>query len=300
MATENLSPRSLELDAWSSADALAALYEGQLAAVAAVGPALPAIAAAAEAAVPGLRRGGRLVYAGAGTSGRIGVQDGAELPPTFDWPDERLVFAMAGGEAAFLRAVENAEDSVEAGAAVIRDADVGADDVVIGLAASGTTPFTIAALKEATSRGAVSIGLANNRGAPLLEACSYPILVETGEEVVAGSTRMKAGTSQKIVLNLLSTLIMIRLGRVYRGMMVHMRATNAKLRRRAEIMVARITGCTEAAAAEALGRGDGSVKLAAVMVSGMGRAEAEALLERHGGDLRAALSELGTTGQGRA
>jgi N-acetylmuramic acid 6-phosphate etherase len=243
LATENLSPRYLELDAWSSADALTALYEGQLAAVAAVREALPTIAAAAEAAVPGLQRGGRLVYVGAGTSGRIGVQDGAELPPTFDWPDIKLVFAMAGGEAAFLRAVENAEDSVTEGLAAIRNADVGADDVVIGLAASGTTPFTIAALKEAGSRGAVTIGLSNNRGAPLLDACSHPILVETGEEVVAGSTRMKAGTSQKIVLNLLSTLIMIRLGRVYRGMMVHMRATNAKLRRRAEIMVARITGC---------------------------------------------------------
>ncbi len=292
LATENLSPRYLELDAWSSADALTALYEGQLAAVAAVREALPAIAAAAEAAVPGLQRGGRLVYVGAGTSGRIGVQDGAELPPTFDWPDNKLVFAMAGGEAAFLRAVENAEDSVTEGVAAIRNADVGSDDVVIGLAASGTTPFTIAALKEAGSRGAVTIGLSNNRGAPLLDACSHPILVETGEEVVAGSTRMKAGTSQKIVLNLLSTLIMIRLGRVYRGMMVHMRATNAKLRRRAEIMVARITGCTEAQAAEALAQGDGSVKLAAVMVRGMPRAEAEALLERHGGNLRAAFGEL--------
>jgi N-acetylmuramic acid 6-phosphate etherase len=288
MATESLSPRYLDLDAWSSAEALAALYEGQLAAVAAVGPALPAIAAAAEAAVPGLQRG-RLVYAGAGTSGRIGVQDGAELPPTFDWPDDRLVFAMAGGEAAFLRAVENAEDSAEAGAAVIREAGVGSDDVVIGLAASGTTPFTIAALREASRRGAVSVGLANNRGAPLLEACTYPILVETGPEVVAGSTRMKAGTAQKIVLNLLSTLIMIRLGRVHRGMMVHMRATNAKLRRRAQVMVARITGCTEAEAADALAQGDGSVKLAALMVSGIGRAEAEALLERHHGNLRRAL-----------
>jgi N-acetylmuramic acid 6-phosphate etherase len=293
MATEALSPRYLELDAWSSTDALAALYEGQLAAVGAVGAALPAIAAAAEAAVPGLERGGRLVYAGAGTSGRIGVQDGAELPPTFDWPDDRLVFAMAGGEAAFLRAVENAEDSADAGAAAIRDAAVGPDDVVIGLAASGTTPYTIAALEEATRRGAVSIGLANNRGAPLLTACSYPILVETGEEVVAGSTRMKAGTSQKIVLNLLSTLIMIRLGRVYRGMMVHMRATNAKLRRRAEIMVARITGCAEAEAAAALAQGDGSVKLAVLLVSGAGRAEAEALLARHGGNLRSALAERG-------
>jgi N-acetylmuramic acid 6-phosphate etherase len=292
MATENLSPRYLELDAWSSTDALIALYEGQLAAVAAVRSALPAIAAAAEAAVPGLQRGGRLVYVGAGTSGRIGVQDGAELTPTFDWPDDKLVFAMAGGETAFLRAVENAEDSTTEGSAIILNAAVHTDDVVIGLAASGTTPFTIAALREARARGAVTIGLANNRGAPLLEACSHPILVETGEEVVAGSTRMKAGTSQKIVLNLLSTLIMIRLGRVYRGMMVHMRATNAKLRRRAEIMVARITGCTEAEAADALAQGDGSVKLAAIMVKGIARAEAEALLDRHGGNLRSAFGEL--------
>ena len=292
MATENLSPRYLELDAWSSTDALIALYEGQLAAVAAVRSALPAIASAAEAAVPGLQRGGRLVYVGAGTSGRIGVQDGAELPPTFDWPDDKLVFAMAGGEGAFLRAVENAEDSTTEGSAIIVNAAVNTDDVVIGLAASGTTPFTIAALRGARERGAVTIGLANNRGAPLLEACSHPILVETGEEVVAGSTRMKAGTSQKIVLNLLSTLIMIRLGRVYRGMMVHMRATNAKLRRRAEIMVARITGCTEAEAADALAQGDGSVKLAAIMVKGIARAEAEALLDRHGGNLRSAFGEL--------
>lgn len=296
MATEHLSPRYLDLDAWSSEEALAALYEGQLAAVAAVRGALPAIAAAAEAAVPGLQRGGRLVYVGAGTSGRIGVQDGAELPPTFDWPDDRVVFGMAGGPAAFLRAVENAEDSVADGTALIRDAEVGPDDVVIGLAASGTTPFTIAALEEAGQRGAVTIGLANNRGAPLLAASAHPILVETGEEVVAGSTRMKAGTSQKIVLNLLSTLIMIRLGRVYRGMMVHMRATNAKLRRRAEIMVAQIAGCTEAEAAQALAAGDGSVKLAAIMVSGMGRAEAEALLQRNGGNLRAAFLEIGTHG----
>ena len=292
MGTEGLSARYLELDAWANAQALDALYEGQLAAVAAVRGALPAIASAAEAAVPGLGRGGRLVYVGAGTSGRIGVQDGAELPPTFDWPDEKLVFAMAGGDAAFLRAVENAEDSAEAGGAVIRENAIGADDVVIGLAASGTTPYTIAALEEGRARGAVTIGLANNPGAPLLAACSHPILVETGEEVVAGSTRMKAGTSQKIVLNLLSTLIMIRLGRVYRGMMVHMRATNAKLRRRAEIMVAQIAGCTQEEAARALAQGDGSVKTAVVILHGLDRAGAEALLNRSGGNLRTALESL--------
>lgn len=292
MATENVSPRFFDLDAWSGPEILAALYEGQLSAVAAVGGALPAIASAAEASLPGLGRGGRLVYVGAGTSGRIGVQDGAELPPTFDWPDDRLVFAMAGGEVAFLRAVENAEDSADAGRAVIEDNAITADDVVIGLAASGTTPYTIAALEAARARGAVTIGVANNPGAPLLAACSHAILVNTGEEVVAGSTRMKAGTSQKIVLNLLSTLIMIRLGRVYRGMMVHMRATNAKLRRRAEVMVAQIAGCSEEEAARALAQGDGSVKTAVVIAQGLDRAGAEALLERSGGNLRTALESL--------
>lgn len=292
MATERFSYRYNDLDAWGSSEIVSALFEGQLFAVAAVSGCLRAIATAGDAAVAGLQRGGRLVYVGAGTSGRIGVQDGAELPPTFDWPDDKLVFGMAGGEAAFLRAVENAEDSVEDGRAVIRDNGVNADDVVIGLAASGTTPYTIAALEEATVRGAVTIGVANNRGAPLLSACSYPILVETGEEVVAGSTRMKAGTSQKIVLNLLSTLIMIRLGRVYRGMMVHMRATNAKLRRRAEIMVAQITGCSEDQAAEALAQCDGRVKTAVLVLRGLDPAAADDLLEGSGGNLRVALEKL--------
>jgi N-acetylmuramic acid 6-phosphate etherase len=292
MATEHRSTRYEDLDSWPSLDALSALYEGQLSAVAAVRNALPAIASAAEAAVGRLREGGRLVYVGAGTSGRIGVQDGAELPPTFNWPDTRVVYAIAGGEGALLRAVENAEDSVEDGIAQMRRAEIGPRDVVIGVAASGTTPFTVAALEEATARGAQTVGLSNNPGAPLLAACTHPILVETGEEVVAGSTRMKAGTAQKIVLNLFSTLVMIRLGRVYRGLMVHMRATNAKLRRRSEIMVAQITGCSEAAAAEATARADGDVKIASLLVFGVDRAFAEEILARNGDNLRLALADI--------
>jgi N-acetylmuramic acid 6-phosphate etherase len=268
------------------------LYEGQLSAVAAVRAALPAISAAADAAVEKLRNGGRLVYVGAGTSGRIGVQDGAELPPTFNWPDDKVVFLMAGGEEALLKAVENAEDSVEDGVARIRHAEVGADDVVIGVAASGTTPFTVAALKEATERGAVTIGMSNNDGAPILSVCTHPILAETGEEVVAGSTRMNAGTAQKIVLNLLSTLVMIRLGRVYRGLMVQMRTTNAKLRRRSEIMVAQITGCEEATAIDALAQADGDVKIASLIVFGVDRPLAEAILARSGDSLRVALADV--------
>jgi N-acetylmuramic acid 6-phosphate etherase len=292
MATEDLSRRYQDLDSWPSLDVLGALYEGQLTAVAAVRSALPAIANAAEAAVERLRAGGRLVYVGAGTSGRIGVQDGAELPPTFNWPDEKVVYLMAGGDDALLRAVENAEDSVEDGVGRIRAANVGEKDVVIGVAASGTTPFTVAALKEATSRGAVTVGVSNNPDAPILSVSTHPILVETGEEIVAGSTRMKAGTAQKVVLNLLSTLVMIRLGRVYRGLMVQMRATNAKLRRRSEIMVTQITGCEEKTARDALSQADGDVKVASLIVFGVDRPLAEVILARSGDNLRTALADV--------
>jgi N-acetylmuramic acid 6-phosphate etherase len=292
MATENRSTRYEDLDAWPALDILSALYEGQLSAVAAVRSALPAIAAAAQEAVERLRRGGRLVYVGAGTSGRIGVQDGAELPPTFNWPDERIVFAMAGGEGALLKAVENAEDSVDDGIAQMRAAKVGPDDVVIGVAASGTTPFTVAALEEASSRGALTIGVSNNAEAPILAVCSHPILADTGEEVIAGSTRMKAGTAQKIVLNLFSTLVMIRMGRVYRGLMVHMRTTNAKLRRRSAAMVRQITGCDERTAADALARGDGDVKIASLIVFGVDPSAAADLLSRNDDNLRLALADL--------
>jgi N-acetylmuramic acid 6-phosphate etherase len=292
MATENFSSRYQDLDSWQSLDILAAFYEGQLAAVAAVGPSLPAIAAAAEEAVARLRRGGRLVYVGAGTSGRIGVQDGTELPPTFNWPDDRIVYLLAGGEGAIMRAVENAEDSVADGMEGIRAADVGADDVVIGVAASGRTPFTLAALDEAKRRGAQTIGISNNADAPLLEASSHPILAETGEEVIAGSTRMKAGTAQKVILNLLSTLIMVRLGRVYRGLMVDMRATNAKLRRRSEIMVSQITGCDDPAAVAALRQADGDMKAASLIALGASPDEARAILQRHDGNLRQALAQF--------
>ena len=292
MGTERRSTRYEDLDSWPNLDVLSALYEGQLSAVAAVRAALPAIASAADAAVERLQSGGRFVYVGAGTSGRIGVQDGAELPPTFNWPDERVVYLMAGGEGALLRAVENAEDSVEDGRARIREAQVGPGDVVVGVAASGTTPFTVAALQEATALGAQTIGVSNNAGAPILAACTHSILVDTGEEVVAGSTRMKAGTAQKIVLNLFSTLVMIRLGRVYRGLMVHMRATNAKLRRRAEIMVAQITGCSHNVAVEALGQADGDVKTAVLIAFGVDRPFAQEILARNGDNLRLALADV--------
>ncbi len=295
MPTEHFSSRFQDLDTWSSLDVLSAFLEGQLSAVAAVRPSLPAIAAAAEEAVGRLRRGGRLVYAGAGTSGRIGVQDGTELPPTFNWPDDRVVYLIAGGTGAIMQAVENAEDSVEEGIEGIRRNDVGPNDVVIGVAASGRTPFTIAALKEAAARGAQTIGVSNNPDAPILEACSHPILADTGEEVIAGSTRMKAGTAQKIILNLLSSLIMVRLDRVYRGLMVNMRATNAKLRRRSEIMVMQITDCDEATATDAILEAGGDLKTAVLIAMGAAPSEAQGALERNNGNLRKALADFSKT-----
>jgi N-acetylmuramic acid 6-phosphate etherase len=293
MTTEDVSPRYLDLDLLDTSEALKAFHEDQLAAITAVGPALPAIAAAIDDAVPRLRRGGRLVYAGAGTSARIGVQDGAELFPTFNWPRDRVAFAIAGGERALLQAIENAEDSGADGAARMVEIGVGANDVVLGLAASGNTPFTVAAVKTARQHGAMTVGIANNPGSQLLQASDHPILVETGEEPVAGSTRLKAGTAQKVVLNLFSTLVMVRLGKVYRGLMVNMRPTNEKLRRRAVQMVVTITSCEADVAAAAVANSEGDVKLAVLLAFGVEKGAANALLEKHQGNLRSAMAELG-------
>jgi N-acetylmuramic acid 6-phosphate etherase len=290
MRTEKIDPRYVDLDSWSTADMIAAMYEGQVEAAAAVRGALGAITAAVEDAVPALQRGGRIVYAGAGTSGRIGVQDGSELPPTFDWPAERVVFAMAGGLDALVRSSEGAEDNAAAGEQAMTEARVGNSDVVIGLAASGTTPFTIGALRASSAAGAVTIAVASNPGAPLFEVARHRILVDTGSEVIAGSTRMKAGTAQKIVLNLLSTAMMVKLGRVYRGLMVDMRPRNAKLRRRAEAMVSEIVGCAEGDAARYFEQAGGDLKTAVLIGLGLGRDEATKLLGRHGGNLRAAIT----------
>jgi len=292
MLTEHISPRFVDLDSWSTSDMIAAMYDGQLAACSAVRPALPAINAAVDDAVAALKRGGRLVYVGAGTSGRIAVQDGAELRPTYDWPSDRIVFVMAGGMQAVLQSVEGAEDDEEKAAEAIAEAEVNEHDVVIAVAASGTTPFTIGALRSAATRGAVSIAVANNRGAPLFELARHRILIETGTEVLAGSTRMQAGTAQKIVLNIFSTAVMVKLGRVYRGLMVSMRASNAKLLRRAEVIVSQIVGCAENDAAKFVQRAEGDVKVAVLLGMGWEQTEAIEALLKHDGNLRSVINEL--------
>ena len=290
--TEMFSDKYADLDSWQPRFVLQAFWESQMAAVAAVGPALPSIEAAAEAAVARLSgAAGRLVYVGAGTSGRIGVQDGAELPPTFGWKPQRLELVIAGGEAALTQAIENAEDDAQAARHEMQQRRIGADDVVIGIAASGSTPFTLAALEAARAAGACTIAVANAAQGKILTAAEFPILVQTGAEPIAGSTRLKAGTAQKVVLNLFSSLLMIRLGHVYRGLMVDMQARNAKLRRRARRMLEHLTGAGEAEIEAALDATQGHVKPAVlVILLGLSATEAEAALAQHGGHLRQALA----------
>lgn len=294
MDTERPSPRYAHIDLWEPIDALDAMIEGQFSAVAAVRAARPALVSAVLAMENRLRAGGRLIYAGAGTSGRLAVQDGAELMPTFSWPRERLLLLLAGGEEAMTRAIEGAEDQIAQAAALIRGHAPGPDDVLIAVAASGTTPFTLSCLREAKRLGALTIGIANNAGAPLLAEADCPICLETGPEPIAGSTRMNAGTAQRIALSLLSSLVMIRLGRVYAGLMVEVQASNAKLSRRQQRMVMRLTGKSEGEASEALDRACGSVKLAVLLLKGLSLDEAKDALDRTGGRLAEALAGLGT------
>jgi len=300
MDTERASPRYSDIDLWEPADVLHAMIEGQMAAVAAVRAAIGAIEDAANAMEQRLGQGGRLIYAGAGTSGRLAVQDGAELIPTFNWPQDRLLLLMAGGKEALLRSAENAEDETDEAARLIKQHRIAAPDVVIAVAASGTTPFTLACLREAKQRGALTIGIANNRDTPILQEADCSIWLDTGPEPIAGSTRMKAGTAQRVALNLLSSLVMIRLGRVHQGLMVDVQATNAKLARRSETILRRLTGRGEAEAADALRRANGNVKLAVLLLHGCSVDEAASVLDLAGGRLRTALKHIGQHDAGTA
>jgi N-acetylmuramic acid 6-phosphate etherase len=294
MSTEDLDPHFIDLDRWTSLEAVSAMLEGQFSAIGAVQGGASAIAGAVDAAALRLQDGkGRLVYAGAGTSGRVAVQDGVELLPTYSWPWERLVFAVAGGEVALMRAVENAEDDRDAGRAFVNDNTIGPDDVVIGVAASGKTPYTLAVLEAARQAGALTIAMANNPETPMLSAAEHAIFLDTGSEPVCGSTRMKAGTAQKVALNMFSTALMVRLGGVYKGLMVGMQATNAKLRVRAGKIVKALSNCDDAAAAHALDVCKGDIRGAVLMALGIDDArERTAMLSASRGNLRAALAPL--------
>jgi len=292
MPTETVDPRFADVDRWPTVSVVETMLEGQLAAIAALKDQTGAIAAAAEAAAIRMRKGGRLVYAGAGTSGRLAVQDGVELTPTYNWPSDRLVFLVAGGTGALMRSVEGAEDNVAVARDEVAAAEVGSDDVLIAVAASGRTPYAVAALEAARARGALTIAIANNPGTPLLAAADHPIAADTGAEIVAGSTRMKAGTAQKAALNMLSTAIMIRCGLVHRGLMVNMRISNEKLAQRARRMVATLAGIDEARAEDALELADKDLRRAVLIARGLSPEAAAVRLERAGGDLGDALADL--------
>ena len=295
--TETISARYRGLDAWSDQEILEAFWEGQARAVAAVRPALPEIAAAARAIAARIEPDGRLIYAGAGSSGRQAALDGMELGATFGWPDERVVLLLAEGPVLEPGAAGRYEDNDEDARRRVADLALRPVDVMIAVAASGTTPFTRAAAEAAQGAGALVVGIANNADAPLLAHADYKILLQTGAEIISGSTRMNAGTAHKAVLGLLSSLTMTRLGHVYDGLMVSMRAENIKLRQRAAEIVAEIAGCEIEAAAAALEASGNRIKPASLIARGADAADAERLLEEAGGNLRVALGVL--TDRGR-
>lgn len=290
--TESVNPRFADIDSWPTTEAVEAMLEGQMSAIASITNQTRQIAAAAETAAARLQDGGRLVYVGAGTSGRVAVQDGVELGPTFGWPDTRLLYLLAGGTDALVHSAEGAEDDADDARSKIDEAAIGRADVVIGVAASGRTPFTIAALKAAKEAGALTVAIANNAGTELLDAADHGLLAATGSEAIAGSTRMKAGTAQKVILNLLSTAIMLRLGRVYRGLMVDMVISNEKLLNRAFGIVRALSNCSEDMAVKAVHLAGNDIKTAVLIALGKDPVEAAALLREHGGILRAAVEAL--------
>ena len=287
--TETVDPRYVDFDEWPMEQRLRTLVEANERAVEAVAKALPELTRAADGIAARLVDGGRLAYAGAGTSGRLSLQDAAELPPTFDF--ERTVVLLAGGSEAGTSSLEGAEDETVSARAGVDDAGLGEGDALVGLAASGRTPYTVAAVQRARERGAFTVGIANNAGTPLLAAAEVGVLLDTGPEVVAGSTRMVAGTAQKIALNALSTAPMVELGRLHGNLMVAMRPSNAKLRRRAAEIVAVSVGVELEVAERGLEACADDMRCAIVhLLTGLDPDASSALLSRHGGRTKSALS----------
>ncbi|MFY8116733.1 MAG: N-acetylmuramic acid 6-phosphate etherase [Roseateles sp.] len=290
LKTETPSTAHPDLDLYDLPQLISAFVEDQLLAVAAVRAAGPQLAQAVAAALPRIQAGGRLIYAGAGTSGRLGVLDSVELYPTFSWPRERAVALIAGGQEAMFVAVEGAEDDQAQGARDVQGVSIGPQDVLLALAASGGTPYVLGALEAARSAGALTIAFANNADAPVTAAAEIGITLDTGPEVISGSTRLKAGSAQKMALNTFSSSLMVKLGKVYGNLMVDLKATNAKLLRRAVALTMRATGADEAQARAVLEQCDFQVKVAVVALRRQIPVEAaRQLLDQAQGHVRQAL-----------
>ncbi|MGH8183210.1 MAG: N-acetylmuramic acid 6-phosphate etherase [Rhodanobacteraceae bacterium] len=291
LATEGMRPDLADLDQRPVAEIVRVLVEAQDSAQRAAVAALPQLTRVAEAVAARLAKGGRLIYVGAGTSGRLAVLDAAECVPTFNTPPELVTALLAGGRAAFVNAIEGAEDDAEAGAADLDATGLRSDDAVVGITASGRTPYVIGAITHARAAGAFTAAIVNNPGSPLAAAAEVAVELATGAEVIAGSTRLAAGTAQKIALNTLSTAVMVRLGKTFGPYMIDVRASNAKLRRRALRIVCAITGADENKAAETLAAADGQVKTAVMaLLAHCDVAEAQRRLDASGGRVRDALA----------
>lgn len=291
LSTETRNPRTMDLDEMSPLEIVTAMNREDARAVASIEPMLPQIAQAIEWGTAALEAGGRIIYMGAGTSGRLGVLDAAECPPTFGVSPDRVVGLIAGGEGAFIKAVEGAEDSAELGRNDLRDHGLTPVDMVVGLAASGRTPYVIGGLRYARELGCKTVAIACNAGSKIGAEADLAIEPVPGPEVLTGSTRLKAGTVQKLVLNMISTGCMVRIGKVYQNLMVDVQQTNEKLVVRGQNIVMEATGCTRERAIEALADADGHVKTALVEVLlDCDANEAKCRLEDAAGHVRAAIS----------
>jgi len=293
LRTEQRNPRSRGLDRKSSLAIVRALNREDASVAPAVRKVLPEIARAVDAIAKSLRAGGTLFYVGAGTSGRLAVLDAAECPPTFGTPARMVRAIIAGGERALRQAVEGAEDSAVHGATDLRRTGLKRGDVVVGVAASGGTRYVLGALAFARRRGAVTVGVTSNPRSSVARGARISIAPDTGPEAISGSTRLKAGTAQKMVLNMLSTAAMVRLGRVYENWMVHVALTNQKLRRRGARILEEAAGVTPSAAEHALRHASHNLPAALVMLkTGAGLSDARRSLAASGGDVRQALAAV--------
>ncbi|ERK16141.1 MAG: N-acetylmuramic acid 6-phosphate etherase [Pantoea sp.] len=293
MITEGRNPASQQIDELSTEAMLRVINDEDKKVALAVEAIVPQIAEVVDAITAAFSQGGRLIYCGAGTSGRLGILDASECPPTFGTPRSQVVGLIAGGHTAILQAVENAEDNYEQGAQDLRDIQFSSKDVLVGIAASGRTPYVLGALDYAKQVGAFSAALTCNPNSAMAQVADVALTPVVGPEVVTGSSRMKAGTAQKLVLNMLTTGAMIRSGKVYGNLMVDVEATNQKLVQRQINIVKQATECDDATAQQALAACQGHCKTAIVMVlAGLPAAEAQALLSHNNGFIRQALREV--------
>lgn len=290
LITEQRNPNSMQLDSFSAQELVALINREDQQVALEVEKCLPQIASAVEKIVAAFERGGRLVYVGAGTSGRLGVLDASECPPTYGVKPEMVVGLIAGGDHALRHPIEDAEDNVQQGQADLEEIDFSARDVLVGIAASGRTPYVLGALNYAKQLGATTVSIASNPKSKMAEVADIAIETVVGPEVLTGSSRMKSGTAQKLVLNMLTTASMVLIGKCYQNLMVDVQASNEKLKARALKIVMEATECDNEAAANVLAKANGQVKLAILMqLSGLDALEAQSLLDKSNGKLRQAL-----------